>query len=127
MRSFSQRYGYTPLEDAFQREAIDKRLRTKLWNILKLVIWDHCDPSAYDYNIKEMSKKIDLLVQRLWFHFLNLDMDSLPNFRSAYGESGAYDILKHFSLKQSGSRSTIFLKQFLAIRASFFPIKIGNG
>lgn len=92
MAKFSQRYGHTPLEHAFQREAIDELLRTKLWNLLKVGIWDRYEKSHYP----ELSQRIDALVRRLWFHFFNLDLDGLPEFYSHYGGKGAYDLLKHF-------------------------------
>ena len=96
MAKFSQRNGYSPLEGSFQRESIDHELRTKLWNILKIAIWDSYDPHSYDHRIKESSAKILYLVQRLWFHFLNLDMDTLPKFRREYGKDGSYEVLKKF-------------------------------
>lgn len=95
MPKFSQRYGYTPLEQAFQREAVDEPLRTKLWNILKVTIWDRYD--HHNYNTREISKNIDVMLERLWFNFFNKDLDTLPEFRSRHGCKGAYEQLKtHF-------------------------------
>lgn len=95
MPRFSQRYGHTPLERAFQHESVDETLRTKLWNILKLTIWDNYNHD--DYSLRETSQKIDRLLMRLWFHFFNKDLDSLPEYRSEYGNKGAYEQLKkHF-------------------------------
>jgi hypothetical protein len=91
---FSQRYGHTPLVPAFQREAIDELLRTKLWNLLKVGIWDRYEKTEYHY--PELSQRIEALVRRLWFHFFNRDLDGLPEFRSHYGDKAAYDLLKHF-------------------------------
>lgn len=93
MPSFSQRYGHTPLEQAFQRESIDEALRTKLWNVLKVAIWDRYEKGEYHY--PEFSQKIDELVRRLWFHFFNKDLDQLPAFKS-YGSRSAYGVLKDF-------------------------------
>jgi hypothetical protein len=96
MSIFSQRHGYSPVEKAFQRESIDSALRTKLWNILKVAIWDRYDQRNYPYC--ETSKRIDLLTRRLWFNFFNRDLDRLPNLYESYGNKGAYDILKeHFA------------------------------
>lgn len=96
MPTFSQRHGYSPVEKAFQRESIDSALRTKLWNILKVAIWDRYD--RYNHQYCETSKRIDLLTRRLWFNFFNLDLDRLPDLYENYGNKGAYDILKeHFA------------------------------
>lgn len=94
MPRFSQRYGHTPLEGAFQRESVDEALRTKLWNTLKVAIWDNYNHN--DYDLQETSQQIDMMVTRLWFHFFNKDLDSLPKFHDRY-KNGAYDQLKkHF-------------------------------
>lgn len=96
MPTFSQRHGYSPVEKAFQRESIDSALRTKLWNILKVAIWDRYD--RYNHQYCETSKRIDLLTRRIWFNFFNLDLDRLPDLYESYGNKGAYDILKeHFA------------------------------
>jgi len=96
MTKFSQRYGYLPLENAFQREYVDEALRTKLWNVLKLTIWDKYKPN--DYRLKEVCGKINMMVRRLWFHFFNYDLDTLPNFLPQFyeDENTAYHHLKKF-------------------------------
>lgn len=95
MPRFSQRYGYSPLERAFQREKIDEALRTALWNILKVSIWDTYKKDDYYY--PERSKRIDSMVRRLWLHFFNNDLDDLPEFQTRYSrEPGSYDRIKVF-------------------------------
>lgn len=95
MAKFSQRHGYSPLEQAFQRESIDEALRTKLWNVLKVTVWDKYNHS--DYSLRETSQHIDMMLKRLWFNFFNKDLDTLPEFYSRHRYKGAYDQLKeHF-------------------------------
>jgi hypothetical protein len=95
MSKFSQRYGYVPVEKAFQREFADEALRIKLWNVLKVTIWDQYDHS--NYNLRGTSQNIDLMLKRLWFHFFNKDLDTLPEFYSRGRSQGGYDQLKaHF-------------------------------
>jgi hypothetical protein len=95
MSNFSQRYGYVPLEKVFQRESVDEALRTKLWNVLKVIIWDKYDHS--NPQLRNVSTRIDLMLKRLWFNFYNKDLDTLPEFNSRHGKKGAYDQLKeHF-------------------------------
>ncbi|MDD2684945.1 MAG: hypothetical protein PHY62_02180 [Gallionella sp.] len=95
MSKFSQRYGYMPVEKAFQREFADTALRTKLWNVLKVTIWDRYDHS--NYSLRSTSENIDLMLKRLWFHFFNKDLDTLPEFYSRGRSQGGYDQLKeHF-------------------------------
>jgi hypothetical protein len=94
MPRFSERYGYTSAEKLFQRETVDLALRTKLWNSLKITIWDRYNHNSY--NTKHHSEKVDLLVKRAWIHYFNKDLDEYPEFYSRYGK-GLYDILKeHF-------------------------------
>lgn len=97
MPTFSQRHGYSSLENAFQRESIDDSLRTKLWNILKIAIWDKYDSERRHYD--EVTKRIDFLVKRLWFHYFNRDLDRLPNFYGRYSEKGSYDVIKEYFFK----------------------------
>lgn len=96
MATFSQRYGHSPFENAFQRESIDSALRTKLWNILKVAIWDHYDFHNRSYD--DVTKRIDYMVRRLWFNYFNRDLDRLPDFYEPYGNKGAYDTLKEYFL-----------------------------
>lgn len=96
MSKFSQRYGYSPLENAFQRESADEALRTKLWNVLKVTVWDNYDP--HDRQLVEVSQKINAMVRRLWFHFFNRDLDSLPDFLPQFhgDKNTSYHHLKNF-------------------------------
>lgn len=96
MSKFSQRYGYSPLEQAFQRESANEALRTKLWNVLKVTIWDQYNHN--DYRHREVSEKIDHMVRGLWFHFFNHDLDDLPQFLPKYygDKDTAYLHLKRF-------------------------------
>src|SRR5437899_88485 len=98
MAKFSQRYGHTPLEQAFQREAVDSRLRTSLWNVLNLCVWERWEP--YEYGSTPDSQRINALLKRVWFHYFKGDIDKLPTFRGDYsGSQGAYDILKDYFFK----------------------------
>lgn len=98
MPRFSQRHGYSPLESAFQRESADESLRTKLWNVLKVSIWDNYKPG--DYRFEKTVNKIDNLLSRLWFSFFNRDLDKKPFFLPQYrGDTDtAYLYLKNFFL-----------------------------
>lgn len=92
MVNFAQRYGYIPLEKIFQRESVDEKLRTQLWNILKISIWDLFDSRNEQHD--QTSRKINHLVGRLWFHYFNKDLDDLPHFKNARGS--AYDYMKEY-------------------------------
>lgn len=94
MANFSQRYGYSSLEQAFQKEAVSESLRTALWNVLKIRIWDLYDSerSSYDDN----SKRINFLVRRVWIHYLNKDLDKLPTFKR-YQQGAYYELKDYFS------------------------------
>ena len=94
MPTFSQRHGYSPLESAFQRESIDSELRTKLWNILKVTIWDQYELRNRSYD--DETKRIDRLLKRLWFNYFNWDLDHMPDFYEPYGKKGSYDMVKEY-------------------------------
>lgn len=95
MPKFSQRYGYTKIERAFQRESIDETLRVAIWNLLSNVIWNLWEPYRYTYT--DNSIRINSIAERVWLHHFKKDLDQLPVFRNDYGQGGAYSILKqHF-------------------------------
>lgn len=95
MATFSQRYGYTSLEKAFEREQVSVPLRIKLWNILKVVIWDRYTP--YPSADDDISNRIQELVRRLWIHYFNKDLDELPiHFNDDPYQDGIYDALKKY-------------------------------
>jgi hypothetical protein len=121
MAKFSQRLGYSPTEAAFQRETVDAPLRTKLWNILKLAIWDDCVP--YHHHLREKSQRIEHLVQRLWFHFLNRDLDKLPEFRRDHGES-AYGTLKKYFFECQWFEVYDLLEEIAEDKGDLLPVKV---
>ncbi len=121
MSLFSQRYGYTSLEKAFQRESIDSALRIKLWNILKVSVWDRYDFINRDYN--QDTQKIDGLVQRLWFNYFNYDLDELPNFYGQYGSKGVYGKFKDFFLSCSWFEVYDFLEALAQDRSKLVDKK----
>jgi hypothetical protein len=96
MPKFSQRYGYTEIERAFQRERIDNTLRTALWNLLSVYIWDLWEHPSEIHGYSETSKRINMLSKRLWFHYFKRDMDALPEFRGDFDRGGAYDVFKEY-------------------------------
>lgn len=95
---------------AFQRESIDRDLKIKLWNILKLTVWDKFDQANLRYD--RTSQEIDHLVKRLWFHHFNKDIDQLPQFYG-YGTDGAYDFMKQHFFKCEWFEVYDFLQEIL--------------
>jgi AbiJ N-terminal domain 4 len=94
MTTFSQRHGYTSLEKAFQRESIDITLRTKLWNILKLTVWDRYE--RYQRHHGDTTEQIDHLVRRLWLHYFNYDLDRKPEFYDTTWAKGSRTSIKEY-------------------------------
>lgn len=92
MAKFSDRYGYTSAEKAFQREALSNEIRVALWNALKIFLWDKW--SYHEHESVGNTARVNVLVKRIWVNHLNRDLDSLPVFQTDYGNSGAYDQLK---------------------------------
>src|SRR5690348_7069796 len=90
--NFAQRYGYEPIDMPFQRERVDEDLRTKLWNILSLVIWNRWQPAIEFATRSRESMPIEQLVRRLWVNYFNRDLDQLPRFKTS-NSRGAYDVL----------------------------------
>lgn len=123
MSIFSQRHCYRSLERAFQRESIDANLRAKLWNILKITIWDRF---VTEYGVK---CEIDQLVHRIWFNYFNKDLDKLPDLYN--GRDGAYNLIKDYFFKCKWFEvydllETIVNDQSSLISDGFCPDKTDN-
>jgi AbiJ N-terminal domain 4 len=99
---FSQRMGLKPVGKLVQRESIDEDLRNKIWNVLKLEIWDHWEPVLDAYSMHSRSghaKKIDGLLQVLWFYYFKKPLDTQPSFDRANRGNSFYEVLTTIVLK----------------------------
>ena len=71
---FSERYGFRPIKEMIQIETIDEPLRNGLWSLLKIHCWDNIHQSSGLYAGYYLSgsgnHEIEVLCQRLWFHYL---------------------------------------------------------
>ena len=103
MPKFSQRHGYNPIEQAFQRERIDEDLRITLWNVLSVVMWNKWEYPSEDLYGQESwtveSYRINDLTWRAWVQFFKNDLDSLRRFRTRQPRAGAYDFFKKYFLE----------------------------
>lgn len=74
MQTFSERYGYKSVQQAFQVESMNDDLRNTLWNALQLAIWDGKDFMYVQYG----QPGIDEFSKRLWARFFKKPIDSRP-------------------------------------------------
>ena len=124
MPSFSQRHGYEPMEMPFQRSEVDAELRTKLWNVLSLGIWNHWQPVSEWHSRNRESEQIEQMVRRLWIHFFNRDLDHLPSFKRSYESKGAYDVMKAFFFECQWHQVYSFLEEIAADRSKLFTAEL---
>lgn len=99
---FSQRMGLKPVGKFVQRESIDEELRNKIWNVLKLQLWDlwESKPGPYSINYRgENAKKIDDLLQLMWFHYFKKPLDIQPKFDPSSRGSSYYNLLREIVMK----------------------------
>src|SRR5260370_30018992 len=95
MPRFSERYGYKPIREQLQKESVDTQPRTRLWNYLKIALWD--DWESYRYGWTSRSEHVNELMRRMWVHYFDASLDSVPKFDPDWG-GGAYAIIKkHFT------------------------------
>jgi len=124
MTLFSQRYGHTPAEKAFQRETVSAELRTALWNLLNLCIWERWEP--YQYGWRPDRERINGLLQRLWIRHFNADVDHLPSFHRRDSQKGAYDIIKEHFLRCKWYEVFDFIEFMAKDRESFISTEISG-
>src|SRR5665213_2182100 len=84
MARFSERYGHSTPRVAIQVHGIDEALVNRLWNVLKLNIFD-----PFQSEILSLSASVpsDRLVIALWSDYKKLNLDRLsPAHTIAYGQ-----------------------------------------
>jgi hypothetical protein len=77
---FSQRIGKRPVQTALQTEGMDDELRSSLWNVLDLYIWQRKGFLYPEYG--NGLGAIDSFSKALWFHFFKKPMDARPDYAS---------------------------------------------
>lgn len=80
-KRFSDQYGYTTPELPFQREMVDLQLRTRIWNVLSVYIWNQYPLRGHD------QLRYDGLIRRIWMDYLNRDLDSMPPYHPRYKDA----------------------------------------
>jgi hypothetical protein len=121
MTLFSERYGYTA-KQAFQREVVSPDLRTGLWNVLKLCVWDFWEDYEYEWTVD--SQRINRMVERLWLHYLKADIDDLPPFHYPDSRKGAYDVLKDNFFRCEWYELFNFIEFLAKDKESFFSADV---
>lgn len=123
MAKFSQRHGYTEIERAFQRERVDDTLRTSLWNVISICMWNLWErPSEY-HGYSSNSERIHTISKRIWFHYLKRDLDRLPRFKRDFNEMGAYDVFKDYFFRCKWYEVYDFIEFLIQDRDTFLDAK----
>jgi hypothetical protein len=74
---FSQRKGITPAIKEIQIETIDDQLRNRLWNLLKIFIWDNF--KSYWSGDEVHKSNLQPLLIAYWHSFFKLPVDTIPS------------------------------------------------
>ncbi len=85
MSLFSERQGYVPAREKMQRESIDNRLRTALWNELYMAAIGEFD------NVGFHDARSKWLATTLWRDFFNWPLESIT-----YQKNDAFSRIKEF-------------------------------
>ncbi|WP_422452465.1 AbiJ-NTD4 domain-containing protein [Endozoicomonas sp. ALC066] len=80
---FSERYGHKKIRDIVQIESIDEPLRTALWNVLQIHIWDSVKMSSgmyvRYYISNDSNRETYNLCKRLWLSYFKKPLDTLDS------------------------------------------------
>lgn len=74
---FSQRKGFKPVRSVIQKNSIDEALRTGLWNVLDVVLWENLQYEPFGRGFR--NSNLWELFQRYWVALFNKPLDNLPN------------------------------------------------
>lgn len=108
MALFSQRKGIQPLKKAIQLESLDDQLRNRLWNALKISIFDVWSPQDYTGYQDEGGKGVEIYVRNIWLDYFKEPIDTIPPFDS--GTRSAYGIIREFFFKSKWWQVLDFLE-----------------
>jgi len=81
---FSERHGYKTLREIIQIESVDEPLRSALWSLLKVFVWDHARHSGGGYGGGYYltgigNEELKKLCRSLWFNYFKKPLDQLDN------------------------------------------------
>ncbi len=113
---FSQRMGLKPTNKLSQRESIDEELRNKIWNVLKLNLWDQWEPIPNVYSTRsrnQAAKEIDQLMNVIWFKYFRKALDQMPAF-DPKGNNSGYRVLREWVM-QSQWNEVFDLIEFIVL------------
>lgn len=84
---FSQRKSLSPVRVDVQKDSIDSALRSRLWSALCVLFFDL---SEEDFRYQHQENSLGIR-QRLWIHFFNRTVDTLPQQRMEGFQSAVRD------------------------------------
>lgn len=75
---FSERYGFKSVREVIQVDSMDDALRSGVWSIIKMHVWDHVERPKYGYNLVDGHNHyvVDLL-KKLWLNYFKYPLDTL--------------------------------------------------
>ena len=82
---FSERYGYSSVNDAIQYEGMDEALKNKLWNVLQRYIYDkndiYYDTTGYGDNGRlNPDSKTGVFIAKIWHIFFKKALDEISPY-----------------------------------------------
>lgn len=122
---FSDRYGYTKVNDVIQIESMDIALRNSLWSLLCLFIWNDvkCTDSLYgrSYLNATANKSIYLYCQHLWLNYFKKPIDTLntdwekvlPVLRNYFKECDWFEIYNFIEFTANNYNENNFKDNFI--------------
>ncbi len=72
---------------------MDEDLRTGLWNVLSLKVWNRWRPADAMGFKTSNTEKIETMIRRIWINYFKLPLDKCPAFDEHYTES-SYEIIR---------------------------------
>jgi len=75
---FSERHNLISVREAIQIDSMDIELRTSLWNVLQLCVWDHVT-SYSGTSFFRMNPEVHRLFIRLWLRHFKRPVDNLDD------------------------------------------------
>jgi len=79
--NFSERYGFKAIKETIQAASMDESLRTGIWSLLKIHVWNHVRHTTGLSGGYYLSSNDEIrgLCEKLWLNYFKQSLDKLDN------------------------------------------------
>lgn len=130
---FSERYGFKSVREVIQVDSMDDALRSGIWSIIKIHVWDDIDKPSMGYNlVNGRNYYVADLLEKLWLNYFKYPLDTLaeswatvqPGLRKNFFGCQWYEVYDFVEFIATAYVRTGFKEPFIADCNSLFAREV---